>query len=283
MPFQYKRILMIGATSGIGAAMADRFVQEGSKVIAVGRRQDRLDDFFRRHGKDKASAVKFDITDRQNMDEFVRELVAPLPLLVGYRGSKIVTIIYFSITHTYPDLDCVFLNAGIQSKIDLAQPAKVDLSAFHSEVAINFSCFVDLTMKFLPFLMNKNTETSLTYTGSNLAIVPAASLPAYSASKAALNAFVLCLRDQLRNSSVKVIEISPPPVQTELHDYMGHETGRQLGMPLRAYVDETYKGLVSGSDQVVVGSIGPADTFNEIVDKRRNTFQNLAKMMRGEK
>lgn len=64
---------------------------------------------------------------------------------------------------------------------------------------------------------------------------------------------------------------------------MGHETGRQLGMPLRAYVDETYKGLVSGSDQVVVGSIGPADTFNEIVDKRRNTFQNLAKMMRGEK
>lgn len=68
---------MIGATSGIGAAMADRFVQEGSKVIAVGRRQDRLDDFFRRHGKDKASAVKFDITDRQNMDEFVRELVNP--------------------------------------------------------------------------------------------------------------------------------------------------------------------------------------------------------------
>ena len=77
MPFQYKHILVIGATSGIGAAMANRFVQEGSKVIAVGRRQDRLDDFVHRHGSEKASAARFDITNRQNMDEFVKELVTP--------------------------------------------------------------------------------------------------------------------------------------------------------------------------------------------------------------
>lgn len=68
----------------------------------------------------------------------------------------------------------------------------------------------------------------------------------------------------------------------ELHDYMSLEAGRKLGMPVHAYVDETYKGLVAGSDQVIVGSVGPADTFNEIIDKRRNAFQNLAKMMRGE-
>ena len=46
--------------------------------------------------------------------------------------------------------------------------------------------------------------------------MPAAPLPAYSASKAALNAFVLCLRAQLDKSSVKVIEISPPPVQSKM-------------------------------------------------------------------
>ena len=63
---------------------------------------------------------------------------------------------------------------------------------------------------------------------------------------------------------------------------MDHDTGRQLGMPAHTFVDEVFKGLESGSDQVIVGSIGPADTFNEIVDKRRNAFQNLAKMMRGE-
>lgn len=64
---------------------------------------------------------------------------------------------------------------------------------------------------------------------------------------------------------------------------MGEERGRQLGMPLNAFIDEAYKGLASGSDQVVVGSIGPADTFNDIIDKRRVAFENFAKMMRGEK
>ena len=161
MPYQYKNTLVIGATSGIGAAMADRLIQEGSKVIAVGRRQDRLDDFVRKHGSDKASAVKFDITNRQNMDEFVKELINPVSVPLGCYTTKILTNIYFSTVNTYPDLDCVFLNAGVQSQINLAEPAKFDSSAFHSEIETNFSSFVDLTMKFLPFLMSKNTDTCL--------------------------------------------------------------------------------------------------------------------------
>ena len=63
---------------------------------------------------------------------------------------------------------------------------------------------------------------------------------------------------------------------------MEPKIGRQLGMPVRAFVDETYKGLVAGKDQVIIGSVGPADTFNEMIDKRRNAFENLAKLMRGE-
>jgi len=62
---------------------------------------------------------------------------------------------------------------------------------------------------------------------------------------------------------------------------MGEAQGRQLGMPLDQFVEQAYKGLASGSDQVIIGSIGPADTFKEIVDKRRAAFDNLAKMMRG--
>ena len=87
MPFPYRHVLMVGATSGIGAAMANRLVQEGSKVIAVGRRQDKLDDFVHRHGKDKASAVKFDISDRQSMDAFVKKSVAPFALKCGFEKS----------------------------------------------------------------------------------------------------------------------------------------------------------------------------------------------------
>ena len=64
---------------------------------------------------------------------------------------------------------------------------------------------------------------------------------------------------------------------------MGSETGRQLGMPVDKFTDAAYEGLASGKDQIVIGAIGPAETFNEIVDKRRLAFENLSKLMRGGK
>ena len=71
MAFQYKRVLLVGATSGIGAAMADKLILEGAKVIAVGRRQERLDEFVKKHGAEKAAGVRYDITDRADLDGFV--------------------------------------------------------------------------------------------------------------------------------------------------------------------------------------------------------------------
>jgi hypothetical protein len=58
--------------------------------------------------------------------------------------------------------------------------------------------------------------------------------------------------------------------------------GRNFGMPLDQFTEEAYKGLAGGRDQIIVGSIGPADVFHEIVDKRRSAFENLCKRMRGE-
>ncbi|KAL9034163.1 MAG: hypothetical protein Q9180_005559 [Flavoplaca navasiana] len=190
MSFPYKCVLIVGATSGIGLGMAEKFIGEGSKVIVVGRRHDRVNAFVRKHG-DKAGGFAYDISDGQNLDTFI----------------KIVT-------SNYPDLNCIFLNAGIQAVHDLTKPNQVDLAAFHNEMHVNFSNFVNISLAFLPFLQAKQSPTSIVYTGSNLAIVPASSLPAYSASKAALNCFTLCLRDQLANagSKVKILVISPPPV-----------------------------------------------------------------------
>ena len=71
MPFPYKKILVIGATSGIGEALASRFVQEGCSVIVVGRRKEKLAEFVQKHGEDKASAVPFDITEMEKIPAFV--------------------------------------------------------------------------------------------------------------------------------------------------------------------------------------------------------------------
>lgn len=69
----------------------------------------------------------------------------------------------------------------------------------------------------------------------------------------------------------------------ELHDYIGEEAGRKLGMPLDTFTEQAYQALAEGKDEIIIGSIGPADTFNRIVDDRRTAFENLAKIMRAGK
>lgn len=73
MSFPYKHILVIGATAGIGRALASRFVQSEVKVTVVGRRKERLDEFVQEHGEDKANAVQFDISDLDKIPGFTAE------------------------------------------------------------------------------------------------------------------------------------------------------------------------------------------------------------------
>lgn len=204
----------------------------------------------------------------------------------------------------YPDLDCVWLNSGTQHPIRLSQPEAVDLGVFHTEIATNFSRLVDLSIKFLPHLLRKPHPTALVVTGTLLALIPAVTVPAYSASKAALNAFMMCLRRQHQGASTRIIEVWPPATQStssfllpmllsvygrtdslmyslpaELHDYMGEKVGRNLGMPVQDFVDQAYDQLVAGADQVIVGTIGPEDQFLQLAKQRRQTFDGLSDMM----
>jgi len=75
MPFQYKHVLMVGATAGIGRAMAERLIQEGSKVTVVGRRKERLDEFVAKYGEKKAQSAPFDISKRDEIPQFAAEYV----------------------------------------------------------------------------------------------------------------------------------------------------------------------------------------------------------------
>lgn len=62
MPFPHKTVLITGATAGIGRALAERMIENGVFVIAVGRRKDRLQELEAKHGKDKVVAEEFDMT-----------------------------------------------------------------------------------------------------------------------------------------------------------------------------------------------------------------------------
>lgn len=61
MVFSYKKVLIIGATSGIGKTLADKVITNGSKLIVAGRRKENLDAIVQLHGGDKVSAKAFDV------------------------------------------------------------------------------------------------------------------------------------------------------------------------------------------------------------------------------
>ncbi|MCJ1290870.1 hypothetical protein MMC34_002412 [Xylographa carneopallida] len=261
MPFQYKRVLVIGGTSGIGEALATRFIEEGSKVIVVGRRKDKLEEFVHKHGKDNSTAVPFDITEIDKIPNFVT-----------------------NITSTYPDLDCVFMNSGIQRGLDFSKPESVDMSSIQTEFTTNYLSYLALTKGFLPFLMSKDGESSIIFTTSGLALVPMLRCANYCASKAALHHWILVLREQLKDSKVKIIELFPPAVQTELHDAKHQpdiKNGSQIGMPLADFTNEAYAGLAAGDEQVAVGS--SKQSFDTWEAQRQKAFRGMIKAMSGGK
>ena|ERR1700761_2417520 len=173
---------------------------------------------------------------------------------------------------TFPSIDCVFLNAGTSQVYDFLRADSVDLEVFNREITVNFTSFVALIHALLPHFLGCNKRSGLIFTGSQISLVPAFNIPAYSASKAALDAFVMFLREQLRDSNVSVLHISPGPIQTEMNNF---------GMPLKDFVDEAYTGLAEGRVDVFTGVVGGStkEQFMEIVDKRNGAFERLSKLL----
>ncbi|EPQ32239.1 uncharacterized protein PFL1_00436 [Pseudozyma flocculosa PF-1] len=229
MAFGYKTVLLLGATSGIGAALARKMLDGGSKVILVGRRKERLDELAGGYDASKAVPEVFDITQLSAIPSFVER-----------------------ITRDHPDLDCVVLNSGIQRTMNFARPETIDLSAFGDELTTNYTSYVHLTVALLPFLQAKKERSALVYTSSGLAFAPIVPCPTYCSTKAALHHFLLALRQQLRDNDfarIQVVEIFPPAVQTELHG----PKGGHIGMPLDDFTEKAWAGLQQGLDEIPVG------------------------------
>nr|CEG05122.1 unnamed protein product [Fusarium clavum]CEG05883.1 unnamed protein product [Fusarium clavum] len=231
----YKKALVIGGTSGIGAALASKLVLNGTKVVVVGRRWKRLEAFVKTHGSDSSSAITFDITNLTGIQPFADTVI-----------------------RSNPDLDCVIISAGVQRGFDFFQPETVNLSLLHDEITTNYTSAVYLTAAFLPHL-KKEPHGNLVFINATLGLIPAMSrTPNYNATKAALHAFVMDVRYQLQDKGcpLHIVEVFPPAVQTELHDEDNQPdlvNGKEIGMPLTDFVDQMYDGLAKGSDQFAIG------------------------------
>lgn len=236
-------VLVTGGASGIGLAIARRFHAAGSRVIVCGRRESALREAAAAH-----PGLVTRVADVASEEERVR--------LAEWA------------TREYPELDVLVNNAGVQRRVRLAEPEA--WAETRAELAINLDAPLHLTLLLLPHLMGRPSAAVVNVT-SGLAIVPMPIAPIYCATKAALRSFTLGLRQQLAGTGVKVVEILPPAVNTDL----GGKGLHTFGAPLEEFADDIMSQLAAGREEISHG------TSTHRVNAWNSTFgEYLAQMNR---
>ena len=176
-------VLVTGATAGFGAAIATRFAQEGHRVIAAGRRADRLEALADQFGRDSLLPLVLDVRDRNA----VAKAISQLPL-------------------NFTDIDLLVNNAGLALGMEPAQNA--DLDNWDTMVDTNVKGLLYMTRAVLPGMVARDRGHIINI-GSTAAAYPYPGGNAYGATKAFVHQFSLNLRADLLGTRVRVTDVAP--------------------------------------------------------------------------
>jgi uncharacterized oxidoreductase len=205
-------ILVTGGGSGIGRGLAEELHKLGNQVVIAGRRKQALDETTAANPGMKS--LTLDIESAAAIRAFAAQIAAD-----------------------YPSLNVLVNNAGImRAEMLLAQ--QNDLADAEATIATNLLGPIRLTAALLP-LLQKQSHSAIMNVSSGLAFVPLVFTPTYCATKAAIHSYTQSLRYQLKSTSIEVLELIPPYVQTQLMD--GEEDSR--AMPLNQFISEVMEIL----------------------------------------
>ncbi|MFT4066012.1 SDR family oxidoreductase [Paraburkholderia sp.] len=213
-------IFITGGGSGIGRGLAEALHRRGNKVIIGGRRPGVLDEVIA--ANPGMAAIEIDVGNASNIEAVAAKLIAD-----------------------YPDLNVLINNAGIML-LDSAA-GRIDDARMAATITTNLMGPIRVTSAFVEHLKTK-PDAVIAYTTSVLGFVPLALSAVYSSTKAALHSYVLSQRFLLKDAGVRVLEIAPPWVRTDLLNSRDAEQA----MPLDAFIDETMVALGTDTDEVLV-------------------------------
>ena len=216
-------IFITGGGSGIGRGLAEALHRRGNQVIVCGRRQQALNEVTAANPGMKSIAL--DILDPASIAAAAQQLA-----------------------RDFPALNVLINNAGIMRREDLKQGAVADAEAI---VTTNLLGPIRMTAALLPHLLRQPGAT-IANVSSGLAFVRMAVTPAYCATKAAIHSYTQSLRHQLKDTRIKVLEIVPPWVATEL---MGPVPDDSRAMPLDKFIAETMEILLTDAEEICVQNV----------------------------
>ncbi|KAJ4264268.1 hypothetical protein NW762_005463 [Fusarium torreyae] len=185
--------VITGGGGGIGRALAEYLISKGKKVLLAGRTESNLKSTAKEIGA--AGYYVLDTGKTADIPEFIKK-----------------------ITSEHPELDCLINNAGVQRPIDVLKNDNDDfLQKADQEIDINIRGPMHLSLGLIPHFKEKPSALIVNVT-SGLAYVPFSVInPVYNGTKAWLRFWSMNLRTQLKNTNIRVVELAPPMVATDLH------------------------------------------------------------------
>jgi uncharacterized oxidoreductase len=240
MNLSNRTVLITGGTSGIGLELAKQLQARGNSVIVTGRDQKKLD----------AAAQAL-----PGLYTFCSDVSDP---------SAIVSL-HAAVLAQFPALDTLINNAGIMRNINLNDQR--DLLDVSREIEINLSGPVRMIQQFLPHLKTR-PDALIVNVSSGLAFIPYPISPVYSATKAALHSYSQSLRQQLEGTGITVVELAPPPTETELfRREFERETRGQKGMAVPLLVRQTLSGIEAGKTEIRPGVSNVLNLMSRVAPK----------------
>ena len=221
MKTRMNKILITGATAGIGRALAETFLSLDNQIIAVGRKVEQLNELA--ESDERIVTFKCDISRQDELDRLT-----------------------LFIEQEHPDVNVLINNAGIQYNYNFLNEPEL-LYKIDYEVNVNFLTPLKLIALLLPTLQS-NANAAIVNVSSGLALVPKADAPVYCGTKAGIHIFSKSLRSQL--NGIKVFEIIPPLVDTQMTK--GRGEGKISPQQL---VDEFIRAFKKNTYEVNVGKV----------------------------
>jgi len=213
-------VFITGGTSGIGRSLAEALHKRGNQVIISGRRKGHLAEVTK--ANPGMQSLELNVEDPASIAAVAKKLIAE-----------------------YPKLNVLINNAGIMQIDDAA--GAIDDSVLVSIVTTNLLGPIRMTSALIEHLKKQPSATVINVS-SGLAFVPLASTAVYSATKAAIHSYTQSMRYRLKGSSVRVLELIPPWVQTDLLN----SKDEPRAMPLAAFIEEAVTVLGTDAEEVMV-------------------------------